>query len=702
MAFRRQVIKKRSKKASFFYNFLLILGSLFTLIIFACFVFLNGNTIKEPLANIIQSKINKEVSLDKVEFSPLYPGTLRIQNFKIENEKIGEIYLELDLFKFIFDKDLNFEYLYLKNPSYNLKKLTSLISTHQDFNSFKAKRIRIDEIKIDEDNLKVEKANLNLYNVNYKDVLSIASAQVHFEEGMLFNEKFKSLGFNYKSSDNKLFFDNVNARISGGSILCNLEYDTNTHNIVLKDTVISNIILKEKTPFLDKFNIKADKIKLNNIIYENKKKNLLISNIDGFIHDLSLDDKIAFNFDGNISEIVKSDIKETLRNIKTTASFINDNYTFSAQGFVSLGKFDVIGEYRKENNTFSLYKLNLEKTKIELDDRLYSYIKDKTEHYNFNIQSINIINAEFLSFINKLPVSIKDFSLSLTNLNIKDNNLKGNKAGLISFDAKSFLYSDLYLKKIFVLTTITDNLITVSIPDLIFIKSSISLNADFSLNNGNAYLAVKANDFNLSEINSNLLPNLFAGYVNLDLELRSNDYKKFKENLSGKLSINSKQILVSKFGLDLINGGNLNNYNIEKTKDLIFLLRDDDFGGENLSITSNIENGIIDNKLSLLSSTSDIDGNIKYNLNKSTVEGLINFTSKSKDSITNVELKKDINDSDIIYKFKALKRGSEMRPSLALDKLQEDSDRDLSKDDKNLDNSNSKDNNKTQKIEVKE
>ncbi len=685
MAFRRQVIKKRSKTATLLYNFLLIIGSLFTLIIFAGFIFLNGNTIKEPLANLIQSKINKEVSLNKVEFSPLYPGTLRIQDFKIENEKIGEIYLELDLIKFIFDKDLNFEYLYLKNPSYNLKELTNLITTQKDFNSFKANRIRIDEIQIDEDNLKVEKANLNLYNVTYKDILSIASAQAHFEDGSLFNEKFKSISFNYKSSDNKLFFDDVNARISGGSVLCNLEYDIDTHNVVLKNTVISNLILKERTPFLDNFHIKADKIKINNIIYENKKKNLLISDIDGYINDLSLTDTIAFNFDGSISEVVKSDIKETLRNITTTASFIDDSYTISAQGLVSLGRFDVIGEYKKDSNTFNLYKLNLEKTKIELDDRLYSYIKDKTENYNFNIQAINIINAEFLSFINKLPVSIKDFSLSLTNLNIKDNSLSGNKAGLITFDAKSFLYSDLYLKKIFVLTTLTDNLITVSIPDLTFIKSSVAITGDFSLNKGNAYLSIKADDFNLSEINSNLLPNLFAGQINLDIELRSNDYKKFKENLTGKIDINSKQILVSKFGLDLINGGKLNNYSISNTKDLIFLLRDDDFGGENLSITSNIENGVIDNKLSLISSTSNIDGNIKYILNNNTIDGLINFTSKSKDSITNVELKKDINDSDVIYNFKALKRGSEMRPSLALDKLQEESDRNLAKDDKTLD-----------------
>ena len=304
--------------------------------------------------------------------------------------------------------------------------------------------------------------------------------------------------------------------------------------------------------------------------------------------------------------------------------------------------------------------LELNGCKVELTPEILSEMQTSQQYFSeLKINNTRLNNISFLSFITSMPLSIRQLNATITGVTLKADDIKGDPAGLINIESSSLLYSDLYIKRIYSIATLTDDFFTLAIPELTFKKSSVALSGDISTNRGRSYLLVHAYNFDMSELNSSLLKNLFAGRINLDLELKSSDIKDISK-LQGHLLVNSDSLLVSDFGLDLINGGDMSEYTLSDTS-LLTALADADVGLNKLKLEGNIKNSKFNVSAYSSLSSCDLTAFGKYDFKDKTVSLEGYFKSLGGDSKTTV--KASLKDNDLIFKIKPEKRG-EQRPGL--------------------------------------
>ena len=83
-----------------------VIFAIFLAIVLSVLIFLfNGNKVKEPLTDFINNKLGTEFTVNSVEFSPLYPNTIKLIKPAFNDTlSADEIYLEIDLKTAFADK----------------------------------------------------------------------------------------------------------------------------------------------------------------------------------------------------------------------------------------------------------------------------------------------------------------------------------------------------------------------------------------------------------------------------------------------------------------------------------------------------------------------------------------------------------------------------------------------------------------------
>lgn len=245
-------------------------------------------------------------------------------------------------------------------------------------------------------------------------------------------------------------------------------------------------------------------------------------------------------------------------------------------------------------------------------------------------------------------------------------NIEGDPAALLNLELTNVLYSDLLMRKAQCIVTLSDDIINITIPKLQFNESSLSAQATLGLieSNASSYFMVNANDFEIADLNSNLINHLLTGKVNLKIDLSSHhdSLEQIWSNLEGQIKLTSDAMLISDLGLDLINGGNKKNYELSGTE-LMTGIQGSVAGINNLNLDVNFANhkAQVKGAMDLATGSMKFDGALK--LDSNTASGKAFLTSLAQDSSTQVLMSGTL--SEPKFKIIALKRG-EARPGLYL------------------------------------
>ena len=166
-----------------------VIFAIFLAIVLSVLIFLfNGNKVKEPLTDFINNKLGTEFTVNSVEFSPLYPNTIKLIKPAFNDTlSADEIYLEIDLKTAFADKVLAIRDLYIKNlrlnhdaPKFLRQKLSTL-----KFDDIKIAALRIDGTPVYGYGIKSDSARIRLYNITLnKDLTySVKEGKLSFNKG---------------------------------------------------------------------------------------------------------------------------------------------------------------------------------------------------------------------------------------------------------------------------------------------------------------------------------------------------------------------------------------------------------------------------------------------------------------------------------------------------------------------------------------
>ena len=216
-----------------------------------------------------------------------------------------------------------------------------------------------------------------------------------------------------------------------------------------------------------------------------------------------------------------------------------------------------------------------------------------------------LILVMFFSFI--IPRIGESFSLLFSNLDNNSLNEDDSSNCYITFNFDSGYYSDLFIKQFDSKLDLSDKGYAFNVGKMLFKKSELAFEVD--ANNELEILRIKvfAPQFDISELNSNLTDHLLSGVINIEGEITkleeidektdktsapmggattdkgnnsennntnshisninneknkvdNNNVYKAKQLYTGNINLTSDSLLVSQFGLDLINGGLKKNY----------------------------------------------------------------------------------------------------------------------------------------------
>lgn len=396
---------------------------------------------------------------------------------------------------------------------------------------------------------------------------------------------------------------------------------------------------------------------------------------------------------------------------------------------INVEKFSIDGtEFVSFINTLplSIKSVKLEANNIAFNNKSkQDNINESLDQNNFDVSSTATTAANEKS-IDKAPDTKNEGSSPLLSKLKPLNNLLDNNSpnedessnSYITFSFDSGYYSDLFIKQFDSKLDLSNKGYAFNVGKMLFKKSELAFEIDANNELEISRIKVFAPQFDISELNSNLTDHLLSGVINLEGEIAkteelseetdktsvtkevattdksnssennntdnhsaninnekdkgvNNNLDKAKQLYTGNINLTSDSLLVSQFGLDLINGGLKKNYALN-FDELCDAIKDGDLGLYKLSLKIFPQDHFLKLKGSGDLTTSHLTFNAKLDLNNKDVSAHGTFVSLPKDSISNIKIKgltkAPSNEKNIF--ITALSRG-EIRPGINEDVLQE-------------------------------
>ncbi len=691
MAFRRIVrIRPQSRGQRFVKRTLLSLIFILVLLGAALLLFVNGNTIRQPLADLLARVSGSEVSIESAEFSPLYPQVLKLNNVRIGQLSAGEIYAEYSLADLFSGNKLHFYDLYIKDARYSQSELQRTLLNQLPFESVQIDTLRLNSIPLNNHALSAKSANVRLYAASFalpgkqaptataqtatadKDAdtdlkFSFTSGESSLNEVTLRGLNFKSLSAEFAADPEGLRLPMLQAEFLGGTISGRDGlFKRASREFSFAELNASRLTLKDGLSVSGPYTIKARQGNLSSIFVE-ALPGLNLSALAGSYSDLTLKDgKLSLgSFKLQADEVAAPALQLSLTDASLRGSLQPEQLELDFKGSFLDGSAAAAFTLNNRDKRIDFERLEFKDNTLELKPELYDFIRNSASRYQLSCSDARASNLKFLSFIQGLPLSIEKLDLQGAALSWDGQRLTGNSAGLISTELNNLLYSDLLISRASGIVTLTDELLSFTLPEVFFTRSGLSLTGALSFNQAQSYLILNAPDFAAEDLNSELFAHLFQGRLKLQADLRAPgpfSCQQLPAEIYGSLRLNSESLLVSKFGLDLINGGSDKPLHLDVSS-LLSALSAADTGLYDLQLEAQFTGSKVKLSGSADSPSSEIALNGDLDLKQDIINAQAVFTSPAGDSVT--ELKAQGSFAAPAFEIKPLRRG-ELRPGLLI------------------------------------
>lgn len=432
---------------------------------------------------------------------------------------------------------------------------------------------------------------------------------------------------------------------------------------------------------------------------------MVMQGISGKLYNLELSSEhFSARFDGAIDALSFPNLQTSFEHNKGSAELRDEQLSFDFSGSLYEGNYALQGALDRARHELTLQQLKLDKSKLALNPPRLDFLQHKNA-YTIKLEQAQFEGLEFLSFLNQLPLSIQTISGSAHDLiwraSAPEANtpatilgpLAADQEGELKLNLHNLLYSNLLFSDIELAANLTPKQLQLSLPQVRLQESSLSAQGTLSLSDsGLSTLALEAQDFESADLNSNLIGHMLTGKVNLNAQLTtsftgwdeplhnaakaeaqsaadtSNEAERLGlsgallKNLSGRVHLDSSGLLISDFGLDLINGGKRQDYTLTGTE-LLAALQGSVAGINTLEADTTFKAGKLSTQGRVGLATANSSFSVNIDLLERDFSGNAFMVSLARDSTTTVSF--DGTTQEPRFAIRALRRGAP-RPGLYL------------------------------------
>ena len=431
-------------------------------------------------------------------------------------------------------------------------------------------------------------------------------------------------------------------------------------------------------------------------------------------------------FDGTIDALSFPNLQTSFEHNKGTAKLQDDQITFDFKGNLYEGSYSLKGTLDREHQELSLDEIKLEKSKLALNPPRLDFLQHdnaytiKLTQGSFeNLEFLSFLNQLPLSIQSisgsatnlqwgpgtpsektaaaqpestadtkpettadsqpETTVGTQSEQATKTEQTAKTEltpatllgQLKTSDHGELKLNLHNLLYSNLLFSDIDLEAALTPKQLQVNLPQVKFQEASLSASGTLSLSDtGMSTFALEASDFESADLNSNLIGHMLTGKVNLNAQLTSSFTNwqnlglkdALLQNLSGRIHLDSAGLLISDFGLDLINGGKQQDYTLSGTE-LLAALQGSVAGINTLEADTTFQAGKLSTQGRIGLATANTSFSVNIDLLNRDFSGNAFMISTARDSTTTVSFGGTT--AEPSFAIRALSRGAQ-RPGLYL------------------------------------
>ncbi len=679
MALRRNISHRRQSAASRIVKGAFLLMLVAALAAGAFIFWFNGQHVKDPLLKLLTERSGMPFTVGKVEFSPLYPDTLKLHDVGFGRSSIGELYAEYDLRSLLDRRRLVIHDLYVKDVKAAPGDVAKMAKGKFGFDSVQIDALHAVNVPVDAANLKASSGSFEISSLllGKGGRAEAGSGSGELAQGSFSSLPFKSLSGKFELRQGTAEISSLTLEALGGTISGSLAMP-DPHTLEFSELNLDRVVLKDASRIPPSLRITASEASASSMVVLLPSRGIALSGMDGRFLDLSLSGgKASFIYSGRIGEVSLPDMQLTAEDARAEISAADGGADIKLGGSVFGGSFS-LDAFAGAGGGLSVRSLSLGGGRLELTPDLRDGLA-KRLNGPVTVGTLTLSGISFLSHLDTLRLSARSISGTVSGFSWSgEDGFAPAPAGAASISASDVLYHDLRCAELSLISNFSSQGITLSVPKAVFGKSQATFAMSLPLDDGKGFAIAQARGFDTSALNSDLLPRTLGGTIDLDAQLRTQGPPSdFLKNLQGHVTVRSDSLLVSDFGLDLINGGRKGIYSLPWDK-LEAALSDSDCGFHDLLLQLEFSGGkgVLNASASLPASRMSMHA--EAGLSDGALSGEAFFASYPRDSLTTVHMGGKLPAPD--FEIDAIDRGPVLRPGLFVKQLTEDERRQREED----------------------
>lgn len=622
-------------------SWLPLAGAALALLAVAALLLCSGQRISGPLSAWVEEQTGLAFSCAGVEFSPLYPNTLRLHGVRLGGMRADDAYLEFDPLAALLAGDLRIHELYLSNVTPRSEDLAALSERLSERGGMRLDRLRIERSDLELLGFDARGTTLELQGLRLREgrlrprsgrvsISEIAGTPADFAPYQL---RAAEAEFRFSGADDALLdLQRISLRALGGTLTGRGTYSFRDRTLSLSEGYISRMTLNLAEQPLPDLTLRIRRLELAGagLAFGQQAAEELSGTIENLVY---AEGQVSEGtFEGRFGELTELGGDLSLGDGTLTLAFSPATTRFEVSARLPEGALRAGGYRSRARQHLHLETLHLEGGHLELTGDLLEALRARGLFDSTSIASLELRNLSLQSRLEEWPLQAGQLDLTAEDLSFREGVPNTDRPAVMHLQARDLAWRDLRMRSATARIGLAPALVSVQLPRLEFQSSALRADLTFPRGDVPGGLQLQARDFELDNLSSQSLGHMFSGKVTVsaDLQHRGEDWH---HQLQGTMQLSAPQVLISDLGLDLINGGDLQTHTLSPGE-LLEALRHGDAGVYNLSLTAAADRRQLTVEGSCELASAQVRAHLILDLDTLQTGGEISLESPDHDSLT--------------------------------------------------------------------
>ncbi len=539
----------------------IILGLLALITIACSYLYLRSNYIIEPLVKLIKEQTGYTVSIENVNYNPLYPDRILLKHIKVEDSiEADQIYVEFDSKK-IIKRELEIRDIEIINARVNVDRLPLPSGKGDLFRNITIKDLHLKDFTAKGNDWSIDDSIMELSNLDIVRNHKLNIPKNYFVNMFANRVKYNDLilhSFNttFHYTDEKITIDEFRANFKDGTVNSQIEIHPYTSSVIIKKldlNKIETISDFESLQNLSGWQFDIYDAQITDCSLELQDLMLSIRNMDLTINDMSFRDSMFkhISVSGKFRQMNFRDLQIENSFFAVSQPLSNPVSHILFSGNYSSGSIETYIKYNLKSDIIDVHELTIKDLRLlDTDFSEEMRLIGMIPFTQVNFRVVNIQDFYYDSANEYNPVLVKNGNLFLNNVVYRNGKFRSqSRSSHIDISADELSFTNFEITDLLSNMNVdTQGQIIVDSASAIINRGTVTASGSVNTVSNEMKIHVTGKDVGFDYLNTWLKGHQTVGRSDFDFVLtgiRLNDSSEMLYEYDGKLEL--RDVFISNF-----------------------------------------------------------------------------------------------------------------------------------------------------------